>query len=158
MRRNIVALEPRFAENVQTLTDWHQFSLLSVASNRCRRWYKPGLLLIGDAAHTMTPFAGSGIKYAIEDAVVTSNLLAEKLKAGHVLLQDLAAVQREREWPTRIIQAFGAVGLRQMGKALRSKKSLGFPPLLRVLFRLPFFAKFMARLFAFGLWKVRVED
>src|SRR5262249_42198022 len=58
MRRTIVALEPRFAPNVESLTDWRQFTLLSVASSRCRTWYKPGLLLIGDAAHTMTPAAG----------------------------------------------------------------------------------------------------
>ena len=70
MRRRIVELEPRFAENVQALTDWKLFSLLSVASSRCRRWYRPGLLMIGDAAHTMTPAAGAGIKYSIEDAVV----------------------------------------------------------------------------------------
>ena len=59
MRQNVVALEPRFADNVESLKDWHQFTLLSVASSRCPRWYKRGLLLIGDAAHTMTPAAGS---------------------------------------------------------------------------------------------------
>src|SRR5713101_571894 len=113
MRQSIVALEPRFAENVQALTDWKQFSLLSVASSRCPRWYQPGLLLIGDAAHTMTPAAGAGIKYAIEDAVVAANVLAEPLRAQGVRLSDLAEVQRRREWPTRIIQAVGAFGLRQ---------------------------------------------
>src|SRR5207247_2653542 len=79
MQRRIVGLGPRFAENVLALTEWHQFSLLSVASSRCRRWYRPGLLLIGDAAHTMTPAAGAGIKYAIEDAVVAANVLTRPL-------------------------------------------------------------------------------
>src|SRR5438105_15396803 len=46
------------------------------------------------------PFAGSGIKYAIEDAVVTANLLAEPLKAASLCLRDLAEVKRRREWPT----------------------------------------------------------
>src|SRR5207244_9229536 len=109
IRRTIVSMEPRFASNVEHLTDWRQFSLLSVASSRCRRWYKPGLLLIGDAAHTMTPFAGSGIKYAIEDAVVAANLLAAPLKQGRVGIRDLVAVQRQREWPTRIIPALAAL-------------------------------------------------
>src|SRR5262249_40711609 len=118
MRHNIVELEPRFAENVKSLTDWHQFSLLSVASSRCPRWYKPGVLLIGDAAHTMTPAAGAGIKYAIEDAVVAANLLTRPLLAGQVRIQDLAAVQRKREWPTRVIQAFGAFGLRRISRML----------------------------------------
>ena len=158
MRRNIVALEPRFAENVKALTDWRQFSLLSVASSRCRRWYKPGLLLIGDAAHTMTPAAGSGIKYAIEDAVVAANVLTAPLKAGRVGLGDLAEVQRRREWPTRVIQALGAFGLTQIRRALRSGGPLTVPRWLRLLFRLPLLPKMFARLLAFGLWRVHVND
>jgi 2-polyprenyl-6-methoxyphenol hydroxylase-like FAD-dependent oxidoreductase len=157
MRRNIVALEPRFAPNVEALTDWHQFSLLSVASNRCRRWYKPGLLLIGDAAHTMTPAAGSGIKYAIEDAVVAANVLAAPLKAGRLRLRDLAEVQRRREWPTRFIQAIGAFGLRQIAGSLRSGR-IRFPGWLPLLFRMPLLPRLIARLFAFGLWRVHVES
>jgi 2-polyprenyl-6-methoxyphenol hydroxylase-like FAD-dependent oxidoreductase len=67
-RRAVVELEPRFAPHVGHLTDWQQLSssFLTVESSRCRRWYRPGLLLIGDAAHTMTPAAGAGIKYAVE--------------------------------------------------------------------------------------------
>src|SRR5947209_10516457 len=84
--------------------EWHQFAPLSVSMSRCRRWYHPGLLLIGDAAHTMTPAAGAGIKYAIEDAVVAANVLAGPLLAGRVRLRDMAQVQRQREWPTRFIQ------------------------------------------------------
>lgn len=157
MRRNIVTLEPRFAENVKALTDWQQFSLLSVASSRCRRWYKPGLLLIGDAAHTMTPAAGSGIKYAIEDAVVAANLLTGPLQAGRVRVSDLAEVQRQREWPTRVIQAFGAFGLNRLGQALRSGRAIGVPRFLRLMFRLPLLPRLFARLIAFGFWRVHVE-
>ncbi len=158
MCRNIVALEPRFAENVKALTDWQQFSLLSVASSRCQRWYKPGLLLIGDAAHTMTPAAGSGIKYAIEDAVVAANLLAAPLKAGRVGLRDLAMVQGKRECPTRVIQAIGAFGLRRMGRALRSGRPLSVPRFLPTLFGLPLVARVVARMLAFGLWRVHVLE
>ena len=157
IRRTIVSMEPCFAKNVEDLTDWQQFSLLSVASNRCRRWYQPGLLLIGDAAHTMTPFAGSGIKYAIEDAVA-ANLLAEPLKAGSLCLRDLAEVQRRREWPTRVIQALGAFALGQLGRVLRSGSRLGVPRFVRLLFGLPLLGKLIARLFAFGLWRVHVEN
>jgi 2-polyprenyl-6-methoxyphenol hydroxylase-like FAD-dependent oxidoreductase len=158
MCRNIVAMEPRFAENVKALTDWQQFSLLSVASNRCRHWYKPGLLLIGDAAHTMTPAAGSGIKYAIEDAVVAANVLAAPLKAGRVRLRDLAEVQRQREWPTRVIQALGACGLRQISRALRSGSPQTVPRLVRLLFGTPALSKVIARVLAFGLWRVHVQE
>jgi 2-polyprenyl-6-methoxyphenol hydroxylase-like FAD-dependent oxidoreductase len=156
--RDIVAMEPRFAENVQALTDWQQLSLLSVASSRCRRWYKPGLLLIGDAAHTMTPAAGSGIKYAIEDAVVAANVLAAPLKAGRVQLEDLAEVQRQREWPTRVIQAMGAFALKQGARALRSGQQLTVPRFVRWFFRVPAFSRMVARMLAFGLWRVRVQE
>jgi 2-polyprenyl-6-methoxyphenol hydroxylase-like FAD-dependent oxidoreductase len=156
MRRNIVSLEPRFAENVKSLTDWHQFSLLSVASSRCLRWYRPGLLLIGDAAHTMTPAAGSGIKYAIEDAVVAANLLAAPLREGRVGVRELAEVQRRREWPTRLIQAAGAFALNGLGSSLRSGRQV---PLyfFRWLARIPFMPRLFARFVAFGFWRVHVQ-
>src|SRR5262249_9776917 len=108
LRRSLVQLEPRLAPHAEHLQDWHQLSPLSVAFSRCRRWYRPGLLLIGDAAHVMTPAAGAGIKYAIEDAVEAANVLGGPLRAGHVRLSDLARVQRRREWPTRLMQAAGA--------------------------------------------------
>src|SRR5262249_6216504 len=92
-RRSITDLEPGLARHVESLTDWHQLVPLSVALSRCRRWYKPGLLLIGDAAHVMTPAAGSGIKYAIEDAVEAANVLAAPLRAGRVRVRNLAEVQ-----------------------------------------------------------------
>jgi 2-polyprenyl-6-methoxyphenol hydroxylase-like FAD-dependent oxidoreductase len=169
MRRNIVSLEPRFAENVKSLTDWHQFSLLSVASSRCPRWYKPGLLLIGDAAHTMTPAAGAGIKYAIEDAVVAANLLTGPLLANRLRVQDLAEVQRRRVWPTRVIQALGAFGLRNIARQLLRARPgtsgelaanpvLFFPRVLQWLFRVPVFAWLIARMVSFGIWKVHVQS
>jgi 2-polyprenyl-6-methoxyphenol hydroxylase-like FAD-dependent oxidoreductase len=158
LRRNIVALEPHFAEHVKHLTDWHQLSFLSVASNRCRRWYKPGLLLIGDAAHTMTPAAGAGIKYAIEDAVVATNLLTEPLKRGQVHLHELAEVQRRREWPTRVIQFFSAFAVRQINRMLRSGSAPQAPALLRAAIRLPPVQKLIARFVGFGLWRVRLDQ
>jgi 2-polyprenyl-6-methoxyphenol hydroxylase-like FAD-dependent oxidoreductase len=170
LRRNIVGLEPRFAENVKHLTDWHQFSLLSVASSRCPRWYKPGLLLIGDAAHTMTPAAGAGIKYAIEDAVVAANLLTAPLLAKRLRVRDLAEVQRQREWPTFVIQALGAFGLQNLGRMLlrgrrdsaRTNTALVLPRFAWLLLRLPVLGHllgwFFARMIAFGIWRVHVEE
>lgn len=76
LRHSIVEIEPHFAEHVKTLTDWHQLAFLSVESSRCPRWFKPGLLLIGDAAHVMSPVGGVGINYAVQDAVVAANILA----------------------------------------------------------------------------------
>jgi 2-polyprenyl-6-methoxyphenol hydroxylase-like FAD-dependent oxidoreductase len=161
MRENIKTLEPRFAKNVEELKDWHQFTLLSVASSRCPRWYRPGLLLIGDAAHTMTPAAGSGIKYAIDDAVTAANLLTAPLQAKRVGVRDLAAVQRQRELPTRVIQAVGSFALNNLGRSLLTGRSAGtvqFPRLLEWFFRLPVIPRLFARLVAFGLWRVHVQN
>src|SRR5918997_1701429 len=110
LRRSFAELIPEFADRVECLEDWRQVSLLSVESSRCRRWDKPGLLLIGDAAHVMSPVGGVGINYAIQDAVVAANVLTEPLKKSQAQLKDLdpsylAAVQRRREGPTRIIPA-----------------------------------------------------
>ena len=82
LRDSIVAIEPNFAKHVASLTDWHQLSLLSVESGRCPRWYKPGLLLIGDAAHVMSPVGGVGINYAVQDATVASNDLLPNFRTN----------------------------------------------------------------------------
>jgi len=112
LRKSIAAIEPRFAKHVESLTDWHQFSLLSVESSFCPKWYLPGLLLIGDAAHVMSPIGGVGINYAIQDAVAAANLLGEHLKARSISIRDLASVQRRRAWQVRIMQLIQAQMLR----------------------------------------------
>lgn len=107
LRAALGSVAPEWADRFAELRDWNQISVLSVESSRLRRWYQPGLLLIGDAAHVMSPVGGVGINYAIQDAVVTANLLGPKLRAGTPIHElDLAAVQRERELPIRIIQTF----------------------------------------------------
>jgi hypothetical protein len=88
---------------------------------------------------------------------VAANLLAAPLQAGRVRLGDLAEVQRRREWPTRIIQAFGAFGLRQLARTMRSGSPQSVPRFLRLLFGLPLLSRLMARLLAFGLWRVHVQ-
>jgi 2-polyprenyl-6-methoxyphenol hydroxylase-like FAD-dependent oxidoreductase len=105
LRQGIAETAPEFADRVAELQDWKQVSMLSVEANRLKRWYRPGLLLLGDAAHVMSPAGGNGINYAIMDAVAAANILTAPLQSGRVTVADLARVQRRREWPTRIIQA-----------------------------------------------------
>lgn len=105
LRQAIAETAPDFADRVAELTDWKQVSMLSVEANRLPRWYRPGLLLLGDAAHVMSPAGGNGINYAIMDAVAAANILTAPLQTGHVTVADLARVQRRRELPTRIVQA-----------------------------------------------------
>ena len=159
LRRSIAEIEPRLAKHVEHLTDWHQCSLLSVESSRCPRWYKPGLLLIGDAAHVMSPVGGVGINYAIQDAVVGANVLAGPLKAGQVQLSDLAEVQRQREWPTRFIQAVQSfLQKRVVAKALRSEGPVRIPWYVRFFTHVPILRDVPARLIAFGLRRVHVKN
>jgi 2-polyprenyl-6-methoxyphenol hydroxylase-like FAD-dependent oxidoreductase len=158
LRRSISELEPRFARHVAHLTEWQQLSLLSVESSRCPRWHKPGLLLIGDAAHVMSPVGGVGINYAIQDAVVAANVLAGPLQAGRVQRHDLAEVQRRRQWPTRAIQAVQSfIQKRLIANVLRSQETLRIPRFVRLLFRVPLVRALPARMIAFGIWRVHVK-
>jgi len=86
------------------LRGWDDLKLLTVRVDRLTRWYRPGLLCIGDAAHAMSPVGGVGINLAIQDAVAAANLLAAPLREGRVSDADLARVQRRRQWPTRVTQ------------------------------------------------------
>jgi 2-polyprenyl-6-methoxyphenol hydroxylase-like FAD-dependent oxidoreductase len=105
-RRMILAMQPWLGERVNEVKSWDDVRLLTVALDRLPQWYRPGLLCIGDAAHAMSPIGGVGINLAVQDAVAAANILAEPLRAGAVTLDHLARVQRRRQWPTRVTQAF----------------------------------------------------
>jgi 2-polyprenyl-6-methoxyphenol hydroxylase-like FAD-dependent oxidoreductase len=164
LRRSFAELIPEFADRLEQLEDWKEVSLLSVESSRCPRWYRPGLLLIGDAAHVMSPVGGVGINYAIQDAVVAANVLAGPLKDSQAQLKDLdtkylAAVQRRRELPTRFIQALQTqIQRRVLASVLRSERPLAPPGWLRLLTRVPLVRSVPARIVGFGLWPVRVKE
>jgi 2-polyprenyl-6-methoxyphenol hydroxylase-like FAD-dependent oxidoreductase len=158
VRQSLAEIEPRFAPNAESLTDWHQLTLLSVESSRCLLWHKPGLLLIGDAAHVMSPVGGVGINYAIQDAVVAANVLASKLKSGRVTDGDLAEVQRRREFPTRAIQALQSFMQRRLlAGVLRSQQAAKIPWQLRLFVRVPILRDIPPRLIAFGFRRVRID-
>jgi 2-polyprenyl-6-methoxyphenol hydroxylase-like FAD-dependent oxidoreductase len=89
---------------VAELRDWEDVKLLTVRVDRLTQWYQPGLLCIGDAAHAMSPIGGVGINLAIQDAVAAANAIARPLAAGRLMTDDLRAVQRRREFPTRFTQ------------------------------------------------------
>jgi 2-polyprenyl-6-methoxyphenol hydroxylase-like FAD-dependent oxidoreductase len=158
LRRGLVERVPWLADRVEVLKDWKQVSVLSVESSRLRRWYQPGLLLIGDAAHVMSPVGGVGINYAIQDAVEAANVLSGPLHNGRVALSDLAALQKRREWPTRVIQTFQAfIQKRVIATALDESAPFQLPLILRLLLRFPYLRDLPARLIAFGPRRVRVE-
>lgn len=159
LRQTVARMLPEYADRMESIKEWKQVSVLSVESSRLRRWYRPGLLLIGDAAHVMSPIAGVGINYAIQDAVVAANVLADDLKAGKAPLHDLAKVQRERELPTRIIQGFQNLMQKQvLTRVLESDQPLTISPVLLFLLRIPVIRNIPARFIGFGVWPVHVKQ
>lgn len=158
LRQQFAETIPDFADRIEELKEWKQISVLSVESDRLPRWYRPGLLLIGDAAHVMSPVGGVGINYAIQDAVATANILGDKLKYGVVEVRDLARVQRERELPTRLVQAFQTFMQKNIfAQVINSPQAFQMPLPLRLLLRVPLVRNLPASIIAFGPFPVHVR-
>lgn len=105
-RAEVAGALPAISDRVHEISDWTDVKLLSVRVDRLRRWYRPGLLFIGDAAHAMSPAGGVGINLAIQDAVAAANILGPTFASGGPSDDDLARVQRRRQLPARIMQKF----------------------------------------------------
>jgi 2-polyprenyl-6-methoxyphenol hydroxylase-like FAD-dependent oxidoreductase len=150
-REDIVKLSPFLRDRVDELRDWNQVSLLTVAVDRLSRWSLPGLLCIGDAAHAMSPIGGVGINLAIQDAVAAANILGARLCEGTPTEDELRAVQRRREFPTRATQRLQVfVQDRVIKRALGSTKPLVLPWPLKLLGRWPFLRRIPARVVGIG--------
>ncbi len=131
--------------------------LLSVKSDRLERWYHDGLLLIGDAAHVMSPVFGVGINYAIADAVELVNVAADDLLRGLVSGAALAEVQRRRERPTRIIQRMQAVVQDRVVRRALAGREFDLPWIAKLVLRIPRLRDVPARVVAMGLTPLKLE-
>jgi 2-polyprenyl-6-methoxyphenol hydroxylase-like FAD-dependent oxidoreductase len=157
-RRSVGETIPDLADRTEELQDWKAVKLLSVQADRLRRWHRPGLLCIGDAAHAMSPVGGVGINLAIADAVAAANILTGPLKEGRVRSRDLRAVQLRRELPTRAIQAFQSVAQRRVvSSSLGPDGAPSVPAAARILLGLRPVRDLPARVIAFGLWPEHVK-
>jgi 2-polyprenyl-6-methoxyphenol hydroxylase-like FAD-dependent oxidoreductase len=149
-QNDIVSFAGFLRDRVAELHDWSKIKLLTVQINRLRDWCREGLLCIGDSAHAMSPAGGVGINLAIQDAVATANLLAEKLQSGPVSMDDLRKVQARREWPTRLIQWMQVVIHRRVvtGRASANRQSVPF--VVRLLKWFPVLRQLPARFIGLG--------
>lgn len=104
-KAGLASLLPVVADRIDEIGSWDDLKLLSVAVDRLERWWQPGLICIGDAAHAMSPIGGVGVNLAIQDAVAAANRLAAPLRERRVTSEDLAAVEARRTFPTKATQA-----------------------------------------------------
>ncbi|MFT3774506.1 MAG: FAD-dependent monooxygenase [Minicystis sp.] len=131
---------------------WDDVKLLTVRVDRLRRWYRPGLLCIGDAAHAMSPIGGVGINLAIQDAVAAANILTEPLRKGTVTTQHLHAIQERREVPTRLTQrAQLFIQKRVIGRVLESRATPTAPLAVEILDRWPALQRIPAHIIGIGI-------
>ena len=151
-RESVARIVPYARDRVAELRGWENVSLLTVRVDRLARWYRAGLLCIGDAAHAMSPVGGIGINLALQDAVAAANLLASPLREGRVTVDDLSRVQRRRELPTRLTQWLQVqVQKRVIAPVLGGAAPSRLPLPLRLLRRFAILRRVPARLIGIGV-------
>jgi 2-polyprenyl-6-methoxyphenol hydroxylase-like FAD-dependent oxidoreductase len=136
-RRNIGQIAPYLRDRAGEIEAWDQLKLLTVQINRLRRWHRPGLLCIGDAAHAMSPAGGVGINLAIQDAVAAANILAGPLRDGQVTGSVLQRVQQRREFPTRVTQFLQVNAHKALNAAFQTDGPIHAPWQLKAVDALP---------------------
>lgn len=156
-QQDIARIAPFLGDRVTELSDWDQIKLLSVQINRLRQWHQPGLLLIGDAAHAMSPAGGVGINLAIQDAVAAANLLTAPLLERKLTEESLARVQKRREFPARVTQRMQVVAHKGIVATFRNPGPANPPWQLKVAASLPFLPRLLARIVGIGVRPEHVQ-
>ena len=151
-RQSVGRVLPFEAERANLITSFDDVKLLTVQVNRLKKWWRPGFLCIGDAAHAMSPVGGVGVNLAVQDAVAAANILAEPLRTNALTDADLAAVQERRAWPTSMTQRLQLVMQDNIiAPALTATGELKPPAMLRLIGAVPWLARFPARIIGLGV-------
>ena len=151
-RIELVDIAPFLHDRVGELNDWDKISLLTVAVDRLKEWWRPGLLCIGDAAHAMSPIGGVGVNLAVQDAVAAANILAGPLREGKLTDNHLRAVQARRTLAMRVIQAMQVVVQKRiLDRVIGSDKPTTAPFMVRLFNWIPWLRRIPARLVGIGV-------
>ncbi|MCK1365254.1 FAD-dependent oxidoreductase [Bradyrhizobium sp. 62] len=157
---DVVRMAPILKSGIADVKSFDDFKLLTVAINRLPRWTRPGLLLIGDAAHAMSPVRGVGVNLAVQDAVATANFLADKLQNGAPSENELDAVRRRREFPVKMTQRMQMIVQNNIisGALQGGDRPLKVPLIVRLITALPWLQGIPARLLALGVRPEHVQS
>lgn len=157
---DVVRMAPVLRSGIAEVKSFADVKLLTVAINRLTRWTRPGLLLIGDAAHAMSPVGGVGVNLAVQDAVATANLLADKLQHGCPPENELDAVRRRREFPVKMTQRMQVIVQNHIisGALQGGNQPLKVPLILRLISAVPWLQGIPARFLAVGVRPEHVQS
>jgi 2-polyprenyl-6-methoxyphenol hydroxylase-like FAD-dependent oxidoreductase len=151
-RKRVIEMSPFLADRVGEFESWDDVKLLSVTVDRLRRWWRPGLICIGDAAHAMSPIGGVGINMAVQDAVAAANRLASPLRSGTVTDDDLQVIQKRRALPVRFTQWLQLTIQKRIISRVLVSRQRPKPPLFFKLFGIfPVLRRIPARLIGIGI-------
>ncbi|MEH6789420.1 FAD-dependent oxidoreductase [Parasphingorhabdus sp.] len=159
-RAGLRSLVPDLAAAFDQITSWDQVKTLEVALDRLERWHRPGLLVIGDAAHAMSPIAGVGINIAVQDAVTAANVLAGAMARGEDPDPLLKQVRHRRIGPVRRMQGLQKLAQdRVIAPLLRRTTPIKKPfLLLRLLNRVPLLRRIPGRIVGLGFGREDIQS
>jgi 2-polyprenyl-6-methoxyphenol hydroxylase-like FAD-dependent oxidoreductase len=151
-RKRVLFMSPFLGDRIDELKSFDDIKLLTVAVDRLRQWWRPGLICIGDAAHAMSPIGGVGVNMAIQDAVAAANRLAAPLKAGTVSDDDLRAIEARRTFPMRFTQGLQLMIQKRIISPTLASTQRPKPPLLfKLIGAVPLLQRIPGRLLAVGV-------
>ena len=158
LHARVVEMSPFLSDRIGELKSWDDLKLLSVTVDRLRKWWRPGLICIGDAAHAMSPIGGVGINMAVQDAVAAANRLAGPLRAGKVTDEDLQAIEERRTLPMRFTQWLQlTIQRRVISRVLASHERPKAPRFFKLFGVFPILRSIPARLVGIGIRPEHVQ-